>query len=119
MSSHYKGQCHCGEIKFSFEADEITHGLRCTCSICSRKGALMTPFAIAPEKFHIDAKENSLGCYQFGAGTAKHYFCKTCGIYPFHITARQPGHYRANIGCIEGQDTFTLTADIFDGKNML
>ena len=75
--------------------------------------------AIAPDKFRIDAAPEVLGLYQFGAATAKHYFCKQCGIYTFHVTARVPDHYRANLGCVEGIDTFALTADVFDGKHLL
>ena len=79
----------------------------------------MTREAIPPENFTIEAEDGSLGMYQFGAKVAKHYFCKNCGIYPFHITIRKPGHYRANIGCIEGIDSFSLEADVFDGKHLL
>ena len=60
----------------------------------------------------------SLGLYQFGVKTAKHYFCKQCGIYPFHESSRKAGHYRVNLGCIDGMDTFALDADVFDGKNL-
>ena len=67
----------------------------------------------------IEADEDVLGLYQFGARTAKHYFCKRCGIYPFHETARAPGHYRVNLGCVEGVDTFSLEFDVFDGKHLL
>jgi len=42
-----------------------------------------------------------------------------CGIYPFHTTSRIPDHYRANLGCVEGIDTFALPFDIFDGKHLL
>ena len=117
--THYHGSCHCGAIRFSFEHPPIKKGLRCTCSMCSRKGAMMTPEAMSPENFKIEAEDGALGLYQFGAKTAKHYFCKKCGIYPFHETARFPGHLRANLGCVEGIDTFTLEADIFDGKQLL
>jgi len=119
MKQKYQGSCHCGAIEFSFEAEEIKDGIRCNCSLCSRKGAMMTTNAIPPEDFHIKAAEDALGLYQFGAKTAKHYFCKTCGIYTFHVTSRQPDHYRANLGCIEGVDPFELEADLFDGKHLL
>jgi hypothetical protein len=33
----YKGSCHCGAIKFSFEAEPFTHGERCNCSYCSKE----------------------------------------------------------------------------------
>ena len=119
MTKRYKGSCHCGAVRFSFVSEEITKGIRCNCSICSRKGAMMTPEAIPPEQFTIEAEGSVLGLYQFGSKTAKHYFCKNCGIYTFHETVRKPGHYRANIGCIEGVDTFSLNADFFDGKHLL
>ena len=119
MTKHYQGSCHCGAVRFSFEAEAIHKGLRCNCSICSRKGAMMSPVPIPPERFHIEAEEGALGLYQFGLKTAKHHFCRHCGIYTFHETARQPGHYRANLGCVDGIDTFALEADVFDGKHLL
>ena len=79
----------------------------------------MSTEAIPPDNFTIDAKEGSLGLYQFGQKTAKHYFCKQCGIYTFHVTVRVPDHYRVNLGCVDGVDTFSLEADVFDGKHLL
>ena len=117
--THYHGSCHCGAVRFTFEGEPVTKGLRCNCSLCSRKGAMMTPYAIAPDRFTIQAEEGALGLYQFGAKTAKHYFCTRCGIYPFHETARMPGHFRVNLGYIDGIDTFSLEADVFDGKHLL
>lgn len=116
---HYQGRCHCGAVKFSYDGDEITSGLRCNCSYCSRRGALMSPEAIAPERFKIEANDGALGLYQFGIKTAKHYFCKHCGIYPFHETARKPGHFRVNLACVDGIDPFALQCEVFDGKHLL
>lgn len=115
----YHGRCHCGAVTFSYEGESIERGLRCNCSICSRKGAMMTSEVIPPERFQIETGEESLGLYQFGDGRAKHFFCKRCGIYPFHETARFPGSYRANIGCLEGVDQYALEYDLFDGKHLL
>lgn len=117
--AHYEGSCHCGAIRFAFEHAPIDKGLRCNCSMCSRKGAMMTPDIIAPENFKIEAEEGNLGLYQFGAKVAKHYFCKKCGIYPFHETVRAPGHLRANLGCVEDLDVFNLEVVVFDGKHLL
>lgn len=119
MTETYHGSCHCGAVRFSFESEKITKGLRCNCSMCSRKGAMMSPEIIPPEGIKIDAKDGALGLYQFGKKTAKHYFCKICGIYPFHETARKPGHFRVNLGCVEGVDPFALEADVFDGRHLL
>lgn len=78
----------------------------------------MSDFTIAPEEFNIKENNNSLGLYQFGSKVAKHYFCKTCGIYPFHETVRKPGNYRVNLGCINEMDTNDLKVEIFDGKSI-
>ena len=72
MPIRHTGSCHCGAVRFAFDGEVITKGLRCTCSICSRKGALMYPDFIPGEALEIDAAEGSLGLYQFGAKTAKH-----------------------------------------------
>lgn len=115
----YQGSCHCGAVKFTVECAPIEKGLRCNCSVCSRKGAMMSPEMIPEENLQIDAEEGALGLYQFGAKTAKHFFCKNCGIYPFHETARKAGHYRVNLGCVDGIDPLSLEFDVFDGKHLL
>lgn len=115
----YKGSCHCGAIRFNFTGpDLIDRGLRCNCSICRRKGALMTGFTVAPDEIRIDVKDDSLATYLFGGRVAKHHFCNKCGIYTFHQTMRKPGHYRINIGCIEGIDPTSLPGDVFDGASL-
>lgn len=114
----YIGSCHCGNIAFSFAHEKITTGLRCNCSMCKRKGAVMSDFTLAPEEININSKDNSLGLYQFDSKVAKHYFCKTCGIYPFHETMRVPGQFRVNLGCIDEIDSNALIVDIFDGKSI-
>lgn len=80
---------------------------------------MMTPFVIAPDAFHIDAAPGALGLYRFGEKTAKHHFRTRCGIYTFHVTVRVSDHYRANLGCLDGVDTFSLEADLFDGAHLL
>jgi len=111
----YTGSCHCGAVSFSFKHKEISEGLRCNCSICIRKGALMTSFVLAANEITINVLNDSLATYEFSSGIAKHHFCRHCGIYTFHQTLRKPGHYRMNIGCIEGIDPFSLRTEVFDG----
>lgn len=119
MTNQYQGSCHCGAVRFSFSGEEISRGIRCNCSICIRKGAMMSPDPIPEAEFKIEAEEGALGLYQFDSKIAKHYFCKHCGIYPFHETIRAPGHYRVNLGCVEGVDPLSLEFDVFDGKHLL
>ena len=119
MTRHYEGSCHCGAVRFAFDSEEITRGVRCTCSICKRKGALMSPMVIASEDLRVDADPADLGLYQFGNQVAKHYFCRNCGIYTHNETVRMPGKCRINLGCIDEIDPLALEFDVFDGKNLL
>ena len=78
----------------------------------------MSAFTIPPENLHIKVEDDLLGVYDFGTSTAKHFFCRKCGIYPFHQTLRKPGHYRVNLGCIDDIDTNSISIDVFDGKRI-
>ncbi len=116
----YSGNCHCGNVSFSFEHSTlITSGLHCNCSLCKRRGAPMTDFVIPPDSLHIHVKEpDNLGLYEFGNKLAHHFFCKICGIYPFHQTMRVPEHYRVNLACIDEIDTEHLDIALFNGKDL-
>lgn len=111
----YTGSCHCGAIRFRFPGPPIERGLRCNCSLCRRKGALMSGFTVAAGDLRIETEGGQLATYQFGQQIARHHFCSRCGIYPFHETLRQPGHFRINLGCVDGVDPLALPFDRFDG----
>lgn len=36
--------------------------------------------------------------------TVQHYFCGTCGIYPFHRKRLASDHYGVNVYCLAGFD---------------
>jgi hypothetical protein len=82
---NYSGSCHCGAVRFSFSSNEIASGCRCNCSICIRKGIVMSEY-IPSNAFELDGKE-SLAVYQFGDKDVYHYFWKICGICPFNGVA--------------------------------
>ena len=116
----YDGNCHCGAVRFWFDIERpITQALRCNCSICARKGAPMSSEVFTWDELHIQVVGDALSLYQFGAATAKHDFCRHCGIYTFHETARFPGKFRVNLGCIDALDSVNLPFDIFDGRHAL
>jgi hypothetical protein len=112
----FSGSCHCGAVKFEVTTPLSPAG-RCNCSLCRRKGALMTPF-FSEENLRILAGEDALTLYQFNSGVAKHYFCKHCGIYPFHQTRKDRKLWRANIGCLDNVDPYALPADVADGASL-
>ena len=114
----YQGSCHCGSVKFTFSGDEITSGLRCNCSLCEKKGAIMTEYAVSPSDFEISSEPNVLSTYDFGSKVAKHHFCNKCGIYTFHQTMSKPGFYRINIGCISGLNSSDMPFKVYDGASV-
>lgn len=94
----YLGSCHCGAVRFEIETDlpELT---TCDCSICKRKNALMVK--VHESKFHLLSGIDALTEYQFHTKTARHFFCKVCGIYPFHRKRITPDYYGINVHCLE------------------
>lgn len=75
--------------------------------------------ALAPDEITIEIQDDALSCYQFVNQMAKHYFCNKCGISPFHQTSRKPDHYRVNLGCVDGLDSFDLEEIVFNGRELL
>jgi len=115
----YQGSCHCKAVEFTFESSEITTALQCNCSICRRKNALMLKQAISSDAFELIKGKEHLSRYQWGDKDVNHYFCKTCGIYPFHDLSFEPNQYRINLGCVDNIALDSLEIIQFDGKNAL
>jgi hypothetical protein len=113
----YSGHCHCGAIRFRVRSEPITEAVRCNCSICIRKSAVMSTRYFSPEEFEELTGLESLSLYRFGDHMVNHLFCKTCGVYPFHDATTNPGHYRLNLGCIDGLDVLSLPVRMLDGKS--
>jgi hypothetical protein len=101
VAARYEGTCHCGAVRFEIVTDfpELT---TCDCSICRRKNALMVK--VHESDFKLIAGEDSLTEYQFHTLTARHFFCKVCGIYPFHRKRLAPDHFGINVFCLHDFD---------------
>ena len=113
-----KLSCHCGEVKAEIlTKDKFQKFLRCNCSICKRKGAIMS--MVKNEDFKIISGIEKLSIYQFHSKVAKHYFCSICGIYTHHNPRSNPSMTGFNIGCIDDIDTLESSKEVslIDGKN--
>lgn len=111
----FKGSCHCQAVIFEIDSDfpELT---TCDCSICRRKNALMVK--VHESAMRILSGEDSLTTYQFHTHTAEHYFCKVCGIYPFHRRRMTPDYFGVNVFCLEGFDPEGIPVRATDGIGM-
>jgi len=101
-----RASCHCGKVEIEAE---LPNGLsdvgRCTCSFCKRRGAAaVTAIAVS---LRILKGADNLSLYTWGTGTAKHYFCKTCGIYTHHQRRADTSQCGVNLGCIDGAEPWT------------
>ena len=117
MVKTYEGGCHCGRVRFRIrvDLDETVIG-ECNCSICTKKGILHLP--VAQERLEILSGADDLATYQFNTGTAKHNFCRHCGIHAFYQPRSDPGNYSVNARCLDDYDPRTMQPRrLFDGRN--
>jgi len=74
------------------------------------EAALWRPHRCQCPKLRVQVSElgHYLTLYQWNTFTAKHYFCRVCGIYTHHQRRSDPTQYGFNVACIEGVDPFVL-----------
>ncbi|MEJ6592754.1 MAG: GFA family protein [SAR86 cluster bacterium] len=110
----YTGGCHCGNVRFEVEASTPLVCHECNCSICSKSGYL---HLIVPlSQWRLLRGEESLATYTFGSGTAKHTFCRSCGVKSFYTPRSNPDGVSVNVRCLEPIPE-SLTIDAFDGQH--
>ena len=97
-----KATCHCGavELRVTPLRPDLGDAHRCDCSFCRRRGAATVSVPLAA--LEVVRGADRLSLYQWNTGTAKHYFCKTCGIYTHHQRRSNPDEYGVNMGGIDG-----------------
>jgi len=99
---NYRLTCHCGAVEMDVKLSEgLETARRCDCSYCRRRGAIAVSAPVDGGVTILNGADN-LSLYQWGTGTAKHYFCKTCGIYTHHQRRSNPSQYGINVACLEG-----------------
>lgn len=112
----YKGNCHCGAVKFSVSIPDLKEVECCDCSLCAKKSIMWK--LMPPENFTFIKGENYLTDYAFGKKRLTHkvsnkslvdiglnttnkivQFCPTCGIQIVSIVRRESGviEYAANV----------------------
>ncbi len=113
----HRASCHCGAVVLELDLPNgIVNPLRCNCSMCRRKGAVMA--TVAKQGLKVLQGEEALRIYQFNTGVARHYFCSNCGIYTHHQRRSNPDEYGYNVACLEGVNPFDLDpVRISDGTN--
>jgi hypothetical protein len=110
----HRGSCHCGAVRF--EVDGELGGLEvCNCSLCVRNGYIH--WYVPPERFRLLTSWEGIETYTFGTRTARHHFCRRCGLSAFRRARSNPKDIDVNVRCLEGVDLDALEVTSFDGQN--
>ena len=114
MLKTMEGGCHCGRVRFRVTAD-LDRVTECNCSMCAKKGFLH--LIVAPAQFELVSGADELSTYRFNTMTAKHMFCKYCGIHPFYVPRSDPDKIDVNARCLDNIDLAAVSPKRFDGKH--
>lgn len=110
----YRGSCHCGAVRYRVSG-ELAGLVVCNCSICTRTGYIH--WTVPPADFRLESDWSAIETYEFGTRTAKHHFCRHCGVSPFRVSRSDPDDVTVNVRCLEGVDLGSLEIASFDGVN--
>jgi len=112
----YGGGCHCGKVRYQVTTD-LGMVLSCNCSICSKKGSLLT--FVPADQFQLTSGEDALKDYQFNKMVIHHLFCQSCGIGSFGRGQKPDGTKMVaiNVRCLDDVDPSKLEVTQFDGRS--
>ena len=110
-----RGGCHCGAVRFEVDVapDTVVH--ECNCSICSLSG--YRHLIVPASRFRLLSGADALTEYRFNTGTARHLFCRRCGIKSFYVPRSNPDGYSVNARCLEPGSLAGLRIEPFDGRH--
>ena len=111
----HHGGCHCGAVRYEFDAPRDVVVQDCNCSICSKSGYLH--LIVPGSRFRLLQGQEMLATYTFDTHEAKHMFCKTCGIKSFYIPRSNPDGFSVNVHCVDEGSLGKIEIELFDGKN--
>ncbi|MCC2655605.1 MAG: hypothetical protein K0Q76_713 [Panacagrimonas sp.] len=111
----HHGGCHCGAVRFRFLAPSRVRVQHCNCSMCSMTGFqhLIVPGA----RFTLLTDPAGIGTYTFNTGTARHLFCRTCGIKSYYVPRSNPDGFSVNLRCVDRAGFDSIEFEDFDGRN--
>lgn len=112
----HDGGCHCKNVRWRVQAATSVVAWSCDCSNCSMRGN--THFIVPAERFELlGNSEQFLTTYSFGTHTAKHTFCKVCGITSFYYPRSNPDGVAVTYRCVDPGTLSSVEVKYYDGKN--
>ena len=74
----HNGQCHCGEIRITFETAKPFAPRQCQCRFCRRHNVRMVSDPDGAAVLTVGAETQR---YHFASGTTDYLICGRCGVY--------------------------------------
>jgi hypothetical protein len=108
----HRGGCHCGAVSFEVDAPARLTVSDCNCSICRMSGYLH--LIVPRERFRLLKGADRLTEYTFNTGTARHLFCRHCGVKSFYVPRSNPDGYSINARCLDQATIEHLDIEPFD-----
>jgi hypothetical protein len=102
-------------VAFEVEAPPELTVQECNCSICSMTGFLH--LIVPASRFRLLRGADCLTTYTFNTGTARHLFCRRCGIKSFYVPRSNPDGYSVNARCLDPATIGELVVEPFDGRH--
>jgi hypothetical protein len=102
-------------VAFEVEAPPELTVQECNCSICSMTGFLH--LIVPASRFRLLRGADCLTTYTFNTGTARHLFCRRCGIKSFYVPRSNPDGYSVNARCLDSSTIGELVVEPFDGRH--
>jgi hypothetical protein len=109
------GGCHCGRVRFEVDAPARPQVQECNCSICRMTGFIH--LIVPASRFRLLQGEDALTEYRFNTGTARHLFCKYCGVKSFYVPRTHPHGYSVNLRCIDEGTLQGYELSLFDDND--
>lgn len=111
----HAGGCHCGGVRFEVDLPGHVEVEDCNCTICAMSG---NDHIIVPaSRFRLLQGEDLLTEYRFNTGTARHLFCRVCGIKSFYVPRSNPDGYGITWRCLDDWQAMDTKITGFDGQN--
>jgi len=111
----HRGGCHCGAVAFEVEAPARLTVSDCECSICRMSG--YQHLIVPRTRFRLLQGADSLTEYRFNTGTARHLFCRRCGVKSFYVPRSNPDGYSVNVRCLDPATIEHLEVEVFDDRD--
>jgi hypothetical protein len=111
----HRGGCHCGRVRFEIDAPATLDALDCNCSMCRMTGFLH--LIVPASRFRLIAGAEDLTEYRFNTGTARHLFCRHCGVKAFYVPRSHPDGWSVNVRCLDAGTAEGVNITAFDDND--